>query len=250
MKRTVIDLSKLVAITCQFLKNLGTNLNFDPKFSKNEQNIWVKICKEYYGKVCYKQALLIYMWFKRNTQNYSKIVHQKLNILEFNSNENPEKSKQQENETFIEFSLKEFKSFAVSNSKRRRLLGDFEEALNTQLQKNGFNCYFKCNHNWFKSENSRKKNLPIWSGLYKCIHEECQQSVITEIAEIENEKVVIKILYSDKKKHEKIIKSDRIIGLERKLTALKLKAEGVSNVCDTNNTSKYFLKSFLNKKTL
>ncbi|RNA34449.1 hypothetical protein BpHYR1_031736 [Brachionus plicatilis] len=162
------------------------------------------------------------MWFKRNPQNYSKIVHQKLNILEFNSNENPEKTKQQENETFIELNLKEFKSFAVSNSKRRRLLGDFEEALNTQLQKNGFNCYFKCNHNWFKSENSRKRNLPIWSGLYKCIHEECQQSIITEIAEIENEKI-----------------SDRIMGLERKLTALKLKAEGVSNNLGISTNSEF-----------
>ena len=73
---------------------------------------------------------------------------------------------------------------------------------------NGFHlCYF----NWFKSAVSRKKNLPLWSLVYKCIKQECNQSINTFIRKINKDKVIVQILYLNKEKHQKISKRKRII---------------------------------------
>ncbi|RNA16126.1 hypothetical protein BpHYR1_030515 [Brachionus plicatilis] len=61
--------------------------------------------------------------------------------------------------------------------------------------------------------NIAEKSLPLWSGVYECIKQECR----------------------DKDKHQIISKLKPIISEQRELLALKLKAEGVSNCWDSYN---------------
>ncbi|CAF0932078.1 unnamed protein product [Brachionus calyciflorus] len=133
---------------------------------------------------------------------------------------------------------------------RLKLLIDFEEALNLKLKKKGFCCYYKCSYNWFKSEKSRKRNLPVWSGFYKCIQPNCKSFIRPFIKSINKDEITVCVSFLTKGFHEPIDQQTRITGEDRINLSYKLNSEGTSNVSDFYQIISYQKKNPIKKTTL
>ena len=146
---------------------------------------------------------------------------------------------------YIEFDKKEFEAFKISGNERKRLLVDFEQSLNDMLQRKGFNCYFGCNYNWFKNQTllDNFENVK-WNGLYQCIDPKCTNFIKPCLFEQSEQKVLIRVFFSNEIKHTRIEKNIRITGNERKLLSHSLKAVGVTNIFN-----KYNFENCIEKKS-
>ncbi|RNA04221.1 hypothetical protein BpHYR1_034521 [Brachionus plicatilis] len=223
-----LDLIKLVEITSKNFNNEKIDPKLYPKFSTVNENIWKKIAKDYFGYYCYTDALLLYTRFKRNSEGYAKMVEK---IMK--NNKTIEYSGFQSIHIF--FDRDEFSSFKISGLKRKRLLVDFEEVLNERLQANGFNCYFRCNYNWFKKQNKiEHSNFLDWNGLYNCIEPKCQNYIRPKIHNQSEQKIDMQIFYSMNNLHGRIQKNIRICGDEIETLSLVLNSEGVVNFSNRN----------------
>ena len=62
----------------------------------------------------------------------------------------------------------------INDSNSRLRLGNvFTEFISNKLQNNGWNCWLKCQDNWFKRNDRRKKICNFWTGRYYCIFKNC-----------------------------------------------------------------------------
>ena len=112
--------------------------------------------------------------------------------------------------------------------------------MNNKLQEKGFNCYFKCNYNWFKQQtNFANSGLIDWNGLYNCIEPNCSSFIKPKIYCQPIENIVIQVSYCISNQHNRIKKNIRISGNERKALAQTLKSEGVLNFACRNNFENY-----------
>ncbi|CAF0980134.1 unnamed protein product, partial [Brachionus calyciflorus] len=255
MKRLDIDLEKLLRITIETLNEEGIDFKKIPKVSRSEQNVWTKISEKYniYGvsrDVINTDAFLFHQWFVRNTNNYRNKIKSEINepfSNDFNNNLTGNKSLES---ILIVYDYAEFKKFKISNSIRSSLLIDFEEELNAKLRVYGFNCYFRCIYNWFKKNSSRKKQSPIWKGLYKCIEPNCSAYIKPILRTDSEKKILIEIYYSELNHHQLVFRPNRISGDERKKLAYQLKAEGVSNFSNMEIVSSLSKKEPVKKNTL
>ena len=79
MKKSPIKLDKLVEITLALMKNKSLKDLSNIRLKKEKDNVWIQLAKKYYNKEYgYKDALNIYSWWNRNTQNYATLVKNKL----------------------------------------------------------------------------------------------------------------------------------------------------------------------------
>lgn len=184
MKKSNIDIPKLVEITTKYFRIRKIDPKKYPKLSMCKENIWRKITQEYFGDFFYKNELIIFKRFQRNTDCYANLVENgiKSDHLKMCNKENLQSID-------IEFDRKDFELFKISRTQRKRLLVDFEQSLNEKLQLKGFNCYFECNYNWFKNEKSLNNEKVInWKGLYECIDPKCSNyikpSIINQSSQI------------------------------------------------------------------
>ncbi|CAF1061763.1 unnamed protein product [Brachionus calyciflorus] len=243
MKQTAFNIAKLTKITTQvFIEQNIDPIKF-PKLSRSDDNVWSKISENYFGIKSHANALIIFTWYRRNTQNFAKNVEIE---IENSLKADPLKCDTENFENIeIIFTKSDFNRFKVSGTERKRLLVDFEEAINIKLSQQGFNCYFRNNYNWFKKENDSKKK-EIWSGLYTCIEPSCSNFIKTSILDRNKENITVFVLYSGINDHEKINKKLRVSGIERKKLGIRLKADGVLNTLyemNYNKSSKVQLKT-------
>ncbi|RNA09054.1 hypothetical protein BpHYR1_048715, partial [Brachionus plicatilis] len=143
MKKSKFDVLKLTSITSEFFLNSNIDPISYPKLSKSLENIWSKISEKYFGFNSYNKALLVFTWYRRNTDNFSRIVQYKMkNFIKI-----PDSCFQRCGEhlksILIQFDVEDFNEFKISGTKRKKFLVDFEEALNSRLQEKGFKCYFR-----------------------------------------------------------------------------------------------------------
>ncbi|CAF1040289.1 unnamed protein product [Brachionus calyciflorus] len=121
------------------------------------------------------------------------------------------------------------------NLVRKRLLVDFHDNLSYKLP-NTYNikCWLVNTYNWFN-------NKLFWTAKYKCKHDECN-GIFTCFIKKEpnvNEDVLVFVQFNGDCIHEKIGKIPRCSGVKRDNLAIKLIADGISNVLDENVVYNY-----------
>jgi hypothetical protein len=205
---------------------------------RHKDSFWGQICLKVYGFYDFLKSLQIQMWWKRNYQNLKERVETALKNKEPQETISNKNIKEEiiENHLEIEFDANEKKNLVKLISStgfagRRFLLTEFTKLLSQKLNLMGINCTLNCLSNWFKKDQSRKKNVPAWKGNYQCINCMCKIKFCASIDTFDNEKLILHLKWSGFCQHEKVhnYTQKRCTGEERKLMAMKLMSNGISN---------------------
>ena len=124
----------------------------------------------------------------------------------------------------------------VSNYKnRKKFKVFFHNFLSDKLQKNGVNCWLKCQFNWFKR--LKENNNCIWNGVYSCLNHECKNKFEAKIYhnfyDLNFSKTVI-VKCENYIEHLKIKRPIRCTGKDRLEQARTIVISGISNVQSQN----------------
>ena len=125
---------------------------------------------------------------------------------------------------------------------QRGRINTFTKLLNIKLKQKNIKCYLKCNYNWFKNINGKKKLSPYWHGQYLCSNVKCPIVYNAVIEEAINTSFNLKLTWNGTADHESefIISKERCTGEKRKNLALKLMTHGISNTRSDNIINKGF----------
>ena len=121
---------------------------------------------------------------------------------------------------------------AIRLNHRKYFTASFTKLLNSKLKIQGVLCLLYCNFNWFRNENSRKKNSVYWRGGFTCVDKTCDIVFIGIIDKPFENNMEITLNWNGSPNHQDRIHriaKHRCTGLERKNLALKLVANGISN---------------------
>lgn len=104
-------------------------------------------------------------------------------------------------------------------------------------------CNLTCEFNWLS------QGSVIWSGHYKCTFKKCGVKFKIEAVGFNNQSVTFKAIINGNRNHDhKIPIIRRISGDERKKLAIELRANGVTNVRNSNIISNKLLSDPRNIK--
>lgn len=125
--------------------------------------------------------------------------------------------------------ISRFQRTTVGN--RRRFIQEFDHELNSRLRKQvGFNCWLKCNHNWFRQTTSIRDHKPHWRGSYSCAYKKCplRFDCFVQRVECEDSIVEMQIEWSGQSEHSEHRVHRQCRGESREAMSLKALAKGAS----------------------
>jgi hypothetical protein len=120
---------------------------------------------------------------------------------------------------------------------RKTFLEAFHDKLSNKLQSNykidcdnPFVCFLSNTSNWFNPS-----NFPVWHGSYKCCLNTCPARYTADVVELDCENIEIKFKQLIKPSHDFFVeKKMKCSGAKRESMALRVSADGISNVRDQN----------------
>ena len=91
-------------------------------------------------------------------------------------------------------------------------------------------CCLHFKYNWIRSENSFKKNAPIWRGVLYCCEKNCKIIYNAKIELNENHHKIFNITWEKHALHETLKKHKNLKGNEKTELGLELCYNGTSNL--------------------
>lgn len=218
--RKNIDFERLINKTVDFLFNEKIIPDLLDGSARGENNLWGKLCVQFFGSYCLRDSIYIYTAWNRNMNLYQTRVKQ---LFFIKNNEN--------NTSKIKLNLDEIslvnKMILIFRDGRRCFSADFTKLLSKKLQILGTKCWLKCNFNWFRKQNSRKTGN-FWNGKYQCI--ECNKVYSFSMNDESMEYLNIENFEHDNPHVDFVIEPNfRISGEKRKILALEIASKGISN---------------------
>jgi hypothetical protein len=203
------DIKRLVDVTFEILKEKSDlDLESLMKFGDEPDNIFKQISRNFYLNDEIKNCVNICSWWNCDTYEFSSLIREKLK----------NKDKELDKAHSLILSNIEWKKAVecISGQGREYFKTDFDVILSKKLQEKGFNCWLSNSYNWFKKQNSRKKNSNFWSGLYYCCYQKCGEfEAFIKNEPNFNSDVVVFLTARNIVDHEKLSKKIQVRGTRR-----------------------------------
>lgn len=127
----------------------------------------------------------------------------------------------------------------VVKNRRSKLTQKGIQLLNEALQTKDFKCWIRESFNYFKSENSRKKNSPFWNGEFICVSCRTNFRLLIQNEPVYEQKIELlmncKVLEFSNFHDEKIKPVLKFYGESRSAITLDILVNGTQNVLSNVN---------------
>ncbi|CAF0843732.1 unnamed protein product [Brachionus calyciflorus] len=219
-----INLPRLVDITFKFL--ITNKISPDEMIgsARGENNIWGRLSIEFFGEFSFTDSMFIQTLWKRDKDAFKTLVTERFNLR----SEIKKNDKKQVSDILIELENKNPEDFVKEDKDGREWLSaEFSSFISQKVQNSGIKCWLKCNYNWLRKKDGRKKGN-YWNGKYSCIS--CKNEFKLWISREKSLYLHLKPLIFTGKHSEFILpKEKRITDHARLQLSYKIKSVGIAN---------------------